>query len=129
MSILPAGTKAALGVPPKPVPAPALPARLAHRKGIIPPKLLVFESIIAQNQVDKQIRRWLRAELPTHRLNPRKFSTEVLDNAVVRLMVYKDTPADALVLAAAFRMTEYNQAPFAELRASAAKALAGQIGG
>jgi hypothetical protein len=125
MSILSAETKAALGVRPK----PALPARLARRRGVIPPKLLAFEGVVARNRVDKDVRRWLRAELPAHRLNARTFSTEVLDDAVVRLMIYKEAPADALVLAAAFRIMEYRTAPFGALRASASKALGQSLGG
>ena len=129
MSILSAETKAALGVRPKRQPKPALPARLARRRGVIPPKLLAFEGVVARNHVDKDVRRWLRAELPAHCLNARTFSTEVLDDAVVRLLIYKEAPADALVLAATFRIMEYRSAPFAALRASASKALAQSLGG
>ena len=129
ISILPAETKAALGVRPKPQPKPALPARLARRRGVIPPKLLAFEGVVARNHVDKDVRRWLRAELPEHCLNARAFSTEVLDDAVVRLLIYKEAPADALVLAAAFRIMEYRTAPFGALRASASKALGQSLGG
>jgi hypothetical protein len=129
MSILSAETKAALGVRPKRQPKPALPARLARRRGVIPPKLLAFEGVVARNHVDKDVRRWLRAELPEHCLNARAFSTEVLDDAVVRLLIYKEAPADALVLAAAFRIMEYRTAPFAALRASASKALGQSLGG
>jgi hypothetical protein len=109
--------------------AKVIPARLADHKGFIPPKLLAFEGIVARNHVDKDVRRWLRAELPAHCLNARTFSTEVLDDAVVRLLIYKEAPADALVLAAAFRIMEYRTAPFAALRASAGKALAQSLGG
>ena len=128
ISILTPEEKAALGVQPKRQ-AKVIPARLADRKGFIPPKLLAFEGIVARNHVDKDVRRWLRAELPAHCLNARTFSTEVLDDAVVRLMVYKEAPADALVLAATFRIMEYRTAPFAALRASASKALGQSLGG
>jgi hypothetical protein len=128
ISILTPEEKAALGVQPKRQ-AKVIPARLADRKGFIPPKLLAFEGIVARNHVDKDVRRWLRAELPAHCLNARTFSTEVLDDAVVRLMIYKEAPADALVLAATFRIMEYRTAPFAALRASASKALGQSLGG
>ena len=128
ISILTPEEKAALGVQPKRQ-AKVIPARLADHKGFIPPKLLAFEGIVARNHVDKDVRRWLRAELPAHCLNARTFSTEVLDDAVVRLLIYKEAPADALVLAATFRIMEYRTAPFAALRASASKALAQSMGG
>ena len=128
ISILTPEEKAALGVQPKRQ-AKVIPARLADHKGFIPPKLLAFEGIVARNHVEKDVRRWLRAELPAHCLNARTFSTEVLDDAVVRLMIYKEAPADALVLAAAFRIMEYRTAPFAALRASASKALSLSLGG
>ena len=128
ISILTPEEKAALGVQPKRQ-AKVIPARLADHKGFIPPKLLAFEGIVARNHVEKDVRRWLRAELPAHCLNARTFSTEVLDDAVVRLMVYKEAPADALVLAATFRIMEYRSAPFAALRASASKALSQSLGG
>jgi hypothetical protein len=128
ISILTPEEKAALGVQPKRQ-AKVIPARLADRKGFIPPKLLAFEGIVARNHVEKDVRRWLRAELPAHCLNARTFSTEVLDDAVVRLMIYKEAPADALVLAATFRIMEYRSAPFAALRASASKALSQSLGG
>ena len=128
ISILTPEEKAALGVQPKRQ-AKVIPARLADHKGFIPPKLLAFEGIVARNHVDKDVRRWLRAELPAHCLNARAFSTEVLDDAVVRLLIYKEAPADALVLAAAFGIMEYRSAPFAALRASASKALAQSLGG
>ena len=127
ISILTPEEKAALGVQPKRQ-AKVIPARLADHKGFIPPKLLAFEGIVARNHVDKDVRRWLRAELPAHCLNARTFSTEVLDDAVVRLLIYKEAPADALVLAAAFRIMEYRTAPFAALRASASKALSQSLG-
>ena len=128
ISILTPEEKAALGVQPKRQ-AKVIPARLADHKGFIPPKLLAFEGIVARNHVDKDVRRWLRAELPAHCLNARTFSTEVLDDAVVRVLIYKEAPADALVLAAAFRIMEYRTAPFAALRASASKALGQSLGG
>jgi len=128
ISILTPEEKAALGVQPKRQ-AKVIPARLADHKGFIPPKLLAFEGIVARNHVEKDVRRWLRAELPAHCLNARTFSTEVLDDAVVRLMIYKEAPADALVLAATFRIMEYRSAPFAALRASASKALSQSLGG
>ena len=127
ISILPEETKAALGVRPKRQPRPPLPQRLAHRRGVIPPKLLAFEGVIERNRVDKEVRRWLRAELPGHHLSAKVFSEDVLDEAVRRLMVYGDKPADALVLSAAFCIMPYRSAAFADLRASAATALAPHI--
>ena len=104
-----------------------LPQRLAHRRGVIPPKLLAFEGVIERNRVDKEVRRWLRAELPGHHLSAKVFSEDVLDEAVRRLMVYGDKPADALVLSAAFCIMPYRSAAFADLRASAATASAPHI--
>ena len=127
MSILSEKTKAALGVRPKRQPRPPLPERLAHRKGVIPPKLLAFEGAIERNRVDKEVRRWLRSELPEHHLSAQVLSDDVLNEAVRRLMVYGDKPADALVLSASFCIMPYRSAAFADLRASAATALAPHI--
>ena len=133
MSILSAETKAALGVRPKPQPKPVLPARLARRRGVIPSKLLAFEAMVERNRIGSEVRRWMRQEVPEHRLAVDIISQDILDDASKRVLRFRESPTVAVPLAAALNFQTYMprsaRRPFGELRASAEAALVPHIQG
>jgi hypothetical protein len=131
ISVITPEEKAALGVRPKRA-AKAIPARLADRKGFIPPKLLAFESMIEHNHVGSEIRRWIRSEIPGHRLSVDVISADILDHASRRVMHFNEKPLDALATSAAIHLNPYmvcqGREEVTALRRSAAAALQQHVG-